>query len=304
MVDRSVILRGSHVLKEDGMIALSGKGLRYVGRKLEESRLKKRKESVVENYTSDTKYLNVGGGKFVREHWRVLDHPSTVFNYDTVFVDFDVDLESEDTWPIESSDFDLVYSSHTLEHLSTPAIENTLSECFRVLKPGGTLRIEVPDMDLIMNHYERGNLEWFEEVLNPREWTVDTPWRDNTYVSERVPEGFELEFYLIHTFATHLAKNYYNDLSFEQVRSDADDLPEREFFERYVSRVEQGWQRESPLHQNWFTNDRLKSLLKSSGFSQVQESACRQSTVPEMCFPEFDTRPRYSVYVEGTKELQ
>lgn len=42
---------------------------------------------------------------------------------------------------------DLIFFSHTLEHLPWKSIPPILKDCYRVLKPGGTMRIIVPDID-------------------------------------------------------------------------------------------------------------------------------------------------------------
>jgi SAM-dependent methyltransferase len=51
---------------------------------------------------------------------------------------------------------DVVYSSHTLEHLSREDGQRFLSECCRVLKPGGIIRILVPDLAVTVAHYLDG----------------------------------------------------------------------------------------------------------------------------------------------------
>jgi SAM-dependent methyltransferase len=52
---------------------------------------------------------------------------------------------------VAESEYDFVYSSHTLEHMVDPY--TALSNWFRVLKPGGHLIVSIPDEDL----YEQGN---------------------------------------------------------------------------------------------------------------------------------------------------
>ena len=49
---------------------------------------------------------------------------------------------------------DLVYACHVLEHVSHMAMRRTLWEWRRVLKPGGVLRLSVPDFDKIIHIYE------------------------------------------------------------------------------------------------------------------------------------------------------
>lgn len=48
---------------------------------------------------------------------------------------------------------DVVYHSHLLEHLQQEEGEGLTQECFRVLKPGGILRIVVPDLERICTDY-------------------------------------------------------------------------------------------------------------------------------------------------------
>jgi predicted SAM-dependent methyltransferase len=49
---------------------------------------------------------------------------------------------------------DLIYVCHCLEHVSFLETERVLREWRRVLKPGGILRISVPDFDCILAIYE------------------------------------------------------------------------------------------------------------------------------------------------------
>jgi predicted SAM-dependent methyltransferase len=47
----------------------------------------------------------------------------------------------------------LVYSCHCLEHVSHLQVVDVLKEWFRVLKPGGIVRISVPDFDVLVTMY-------------------------------------------------------------------------------------------------------------------------------------------------------
>jgi ubiquinone/menaquinone biosynthesis C-methylase UbiE len=51
--------------------------------------------------------------------------------------------------PMNSEGFDAVYSSHNLEHLHASEVEVALQEFRRMLKPGGEVRIEVPDVEAV-----------------------------------------------------------------------------------------------------------------------------------------------------------
>jgi len=49
---------------------------------------------------------------------------------------------------------DLVYACHLLEHIQHNNLKKTLWEWRRILKPGGILRLSVPDFDKIVHIYE------------------------------------------------------------------------------------------------------------------------------------------------------
>ena len=50
--------------------------------------------------------------------------------------------------------FEAVYASHLLEHLEPDIAERCLNEVRRVLRPGGILRLAVPDLDEVVAGYD------------------------------------------------------------------------------------------------------------------------------------------------------
>ena len=70
--------------------------------------------------------------------------------------------------PFKNDEFDGVYHSHVLEHLPRADGERFLRECWRVLLPGGTIRVVVPDLEtlarLYLKHLE-GAVEGDAELL-------------------------------------------------------------------------------------------------------------------------------------------
>jgi predicted SAM-dependent methyltransferase len=91
------------------------------------------------------KYVNLGcGGRF---------HPEWT-NFDIVSTGPGViahDLSKGIPLPNESCD--VVYHAHVLEHLRQPDAERFMRECHRVLRPGGLLRVVVPDLERICRTY-------------------------------------------------------------------------------------------------------------------------------------------------------
>lgn len=56
-------------------------------------------------------------------------------------------------WKFKAESVDIVYASHLFEHLTLNSAELFLKESYRVLKPGGILRIVVPDLYQICKKY-------------------------------------------------------------------------------------------------------------------------------------------------------
>jgi len=77
--------------------------------------------------------------------------------------DYRCDLRS---LPFDNDEFDIVHSSHTLEHFGRDEVEEVLKEWIRILKPGGEFRVVVPNIawaaDQIRDHPE--DLDW--DTLN------------------------------------------------------------------------------------------------------------------------------------------
>ncbi len=55
--------------------------------------------------------------------------------------------------PFPDNSFTVIYGSHFLEHLYLREAQRLLGECCRVLKPGGVLRMVVPDLRSILLEY-------------------------------------------------------------------------------------------------------------------------------------------------------
>ncbi|WP_457608468.1 class I SAM-dependent methyltransferase [Nitratifractor sp.] len=54
---------------------------------------------------------------------------------------------------LEDNSVELIYSSHVLEHFGRHEYRRVLREWYRVLRPGGILRIAVPDFEAVARYY-------------------------------------------------------------------------------------------------------------------------------------------------------
>ena len=64
----------------------------------------------------------------------------------------------EDLHHFEDNSVDLIYASHVLEHFGRTEVIHVLNEWYSKLKPGGTLRLSVPDFAAVVELYEQEGL--------------------------------------------------------------------------------------------------------------------------------------------------
>lgn len=68
--------------------------------------------------------------------------------------------------PFHDASVDAVYSHHVIEHL--PDLAGHFAEMFRILKPGGVVRVGGPNGDAAMREYLAGNSAWFSDFPDRR----------------------------------------------------------------------------------------------------------------------------------------
>src|SRR6266487_6353049 len=94
--------------------------------------------------------LNLGCGSFVHDDWINIDFVS----HDKRVIAHNLLLGI----PFNANTFDAVYHSHILEHFTKADAPLFMEECYRVLKPGGWIRVVVPDLELLCKEY----LKWLD----------------------------------------------------------------------------------------------------------------------------------------------
>jgi predicted SAM-dependent methyltransferase len=70
-------------------------------------------------------------------------------------------LDLTKRFPYRSGEFSAAFSSHVIEHLYHDQAVFALREVHRILMPGGTLRISVPDLDKCIARYDSANADDF-----------------------------------------------------------------------------------------------------------------------------------------------
>lgn len=75
---------------------------------------------------------------------------------------------SKSKLPFDDNSVDAIYTSHTFEHIFPDRLPFVLSECRRVLKKNGVIRIVVPDIDIALKAYASRDMGVLKDSRNPR----------------------------------------------------------------------------------------------------------------------------------------
>lgn len=132
-----------------------------VRKKIQLSFLSKLFSSIDLNFNYEMKFLEIGPGKgFVTElvkdrvDYHCIEPNKNLAQY--LSRDLNVNVTSVMVPPIPFSDnsFDVIYHSHVLEHMASSTIAfDFISECKRVLRPGGQLIFLCPDYIRMGNYF-------------------------------------------------------------------------------------------------------------------------------------------------------
>jgi predicted SAM-dependent methyltransferase len=129
-----------------------------------------RRRRLIDDYLRrhEVRKLQLGAGEHPREGWLNTDLHGYGRGDELVYLDV------RKRFPLPDAAFDFIYSEHMLEHLSYAEGQRCLRECFRVLKPGGRIRIATPSLERLAALYapepsdvQRRYLRWAVNTLAP-----------------------------------------------------------------------------------------------------------------------------------------
>jgi len=238
-----------------------------------------RKFLIKKKYNKKNFFLNVGGFIFIKKNWRVLEFSSESYPISKNLIDYNVNLSLNKELPLLDEQVNLIYTSHTLEHLLESSVIFNIREIYRILKKDGMFRIVVPDIDIIWEACHANDLK----ILN--------------YLGKRkdqsIPEFFLYCFSIKRADDIQLKKDFYN-------------LDKKDFLKRYqTSSIDNKFSHDYSNHISWFNFEKMKNILLDSGFKEekIYKSSFLKSNSEEMRESKFfdKTLPKISLFVECIK---
>ena len=252
------------------------------------------------------KLANIGCGNKFHKEWE---------NFDIVPSDPSVryiDIRRE--WTLDASSYDFIYSSHVLEHLQRFEARSFLVNCYNSLKPGGVLRIVVPDLEGICREYinqldatrlgqvnaarkhQWMTLEIFDQIVRTQSGGVMA----QVWNSGNLPESDFILERLGMEAAMHIQQTDH-----EKPVSSYELLYSRQG-EQNSQRIEQ-FRSHGEIHQWMYDEVSLASLLASIGFVSIKRQRGNESSMKGFSAFQLDTdqsgylRKPDSLYIECSR---
>ncbi len=255
--------------------------------------------------------LNLGCGRNFHRDWVNLDvapaDPSVIAH----------DLRNP--LPFDSGSAEVIYHSHVLEHIPRERASAFIAECFRVLTPGGLMRVAVPNLEVVAELY-LANLRGAragDPVCKERyEWSV-IELLDQ--VGRQHPDGGEMfkylcqhpipaQDYVIERFGHEVASKL------PEIRKLCEEGLNYEWIDgqRAKATAEQvgSFRLSGEVHQWMYDSYSLRLLLEAAGFVDVTAVDAFTSGLPEFesyqldVLPDRSVRKPDSLFMEARKPRQ
>lgn len=262
--------------------------------------------------------LNLGCGSNFHPHWRNLDLVPQAQEVEQANLAQGI--------PCESNAADVVYHSHVLEHLTRSDAKAFVAECFRVLKPGGILRIAVPDLEQIAGYYLKSLRQAWEEPNSVH--LANHQWMQLELLDQllRKESGGDMGKYMV---SPSIPNREFLDsrLGHEVANAEAQSSREEKkpgFLQRLKSRLKRkvlrlcfgkdtlreldiaAFRQSGEIHQWMYDRVSLRKLLNEQGFENFTVCEHEQSSIEDFASYELDFKDGKalkpdSLFVEATK---
>lgn len=201
---------GSTLRRSEGILGLNAL-IRGLGNDIGVMAKLVRRGAVIDHYlkTHSVTKLQLGTSNNVLSGWLNTDvapnHRSVVY------------LDVTKAFPLSDNTFDYVFSEHMIEHVSHSDGQMMLQECFRVLRPGGTVRVATPDLKVLLSLYDKEKTAFQKRYID---WSVkrfmpEVPERQDVFVINNFFRAWGHRFlYDGETLHGSLARAGFRDITF------------------------------------------------------------------------------------------
>lgn len=238
--------------------------------------IKKNIHNVIDQNSKKNIMVDIGGGLTYRRYWRTMDFPTDHYKFMPGIIDYKFDLTSGKKFPLEDNSVSCFFSSHTLEHIPKKYSQFILDEIFRCLKPGGVVRLTMPDYDLAFDALCNNNIDFFY------------PYDGDLY------KRF-----------LRIISGHYNDReSKEEFDGNFQKMTKEELGDHYTDKITLNIVKENGhgWHANWWNFEKTAKMLSKAGFSEIYKSQPQKSISEDMRGKYFDyTHPKLSLFVDARK---
>jgi predicted SAM-dependent methyltransferase len=253
---------------------------------------------------ANKRFYNIGAGKFSHSFWTNIDYKTEHYKnvQNEPFIHYD--LMELGPLPIQDNFAELVYSSHTIEHVNDEAVKNLLKESFRILKPGGGIRLTTPNAWIEFQAYKRNDISyWYWKDL-----------KDTRLISGKQVQMCKIPIKnaSIHQLFLHHIASQLSEIGISPSHKKFSDNEIKQFFETkknvdcldFFTKQCVFDPNYPGQHINWWTSEKLCSFLREAGFTQPYVSGWGQSLFAPLRDTNFfdNTHPKISLYVEAIKE--
>ncbi|MEZ5083103.1 MAG: methyltransferase domain-containing protein [Bacteroidales bacterium] len=251
------------------------------------------------------RFYNVGAGLFYHPYWTNVDYISDWYEHSAKETKkgINYDLFSLTPIPVEDGVGEIVYSSHTIEHIKDEHALYFFNEAFRILKKGGIIRLTAPDIDLHYKAYRKNDLDfyyWKEKYVKKKDYSrakLNQP-LNTASIGQLFLQKLATSASMLHVDGI---KERIND---EELKRIFEELPYEEALDYCCSKCPVEIQKKYPgNHVNWWNREKAMNMLKKAGFQDINISGHGQSQAPVLRNTRlFDsTHPKISLYVEAVK---
>lgn len=251
------------------------------------------------------RFYNIGAGEFDHPAWTVINGGSEELKIKMQNHRFGLyhDLFDEKPLPFDDGSAELVYTSHTIEHVDNSAVDYLFRDVYRILKPGGIFRVVVPDARLAYEAWRRGDRHFYHWVYNPemmykiKEYGLKIPLAEAS-----LNQIFLEEFAAQSSTIAELGSG--KRITDEELEHLFNTRPFEQAMDYCISFCSREIQKIQPFrHMNWFDEKKLDRMLEQAGFSSRYRSGFAQSRAPVLRNTMFfdKTLPEHSIYMEAVR---